>query len=239
MVIVVLNCVVTARKRSLRRLCFHRCLSVHRQISVRETSLITVKSGRYASYWNAFLFVICKLSAILLIVCSQLHFDKMPEVADHLAHIMEMECDECKPSKGTNTLYDMFSEDGEYNLLREDINSPNKFAYFLFHVTKKYLDGNIPLVEHKCSRNFHNINLSALFILVIWRIKNSIDYTTSVRGLYVYIQNSSKCSVVIVMIWRHLIPLIARLDTFDIQGYIYFIFTLIIVLVSSLCVLLC
>ena len=63
----------------------------------------------------------------------------MPEVADHLAHIMEMECDECKPSKGTNTLYDMFSEDGEYNSLGEDINS-----LILFHVTTKFLMETFP-----------------------------------------------------------------------------------------------
>ena len=73
----------------------------------------------------------------------------MPEVADHLAHIMEMECDECKPSKGTNTLYDMFSEDGEYNSLGKDINSLNKFAYFV-SCHKEILDGNIPIMEDQC-----------------------------------------------------------------------------------------
>ena len=75
--------VFTARKRRLRRLCFHRCLSVDRGVSLTETPLdrdppgqrpapltdppdrdpphgqSTVTSGRYASYWNAFLFYIC------------------------------------------------------------------------------------------------------------------------------------------------------------------------------------
>ena len=70
----------TARKRSLRRLCFHRCLSVHRGslsrgeslsrwgegvcpggslcpggISVQGGGLYLVKRGRHASYWDAFL----------------------------------------------------------------------------------------------------------------------------------------------------------------------------------------
>ena len=60
--------IITAPKRSLRRLCFHRCLSVHRGGLCPGGSLSgrlprqrlphTVKSGRYASYWNAFLFVL-------------------------------------------------------------------------------------------------------------------------------------------------------------------------------------
>ena len=59
--------IITARKRSLRRLCFHRCLSVHRWGSAplhtppRPTSPCAVHagiwstSGRYASHSNAFL----------------------------------------------------------------------------------------------------------------------------------------------------------------------------------------
>ena len=31
--------IITARKRSLRRLCFHRCLSVHGEVSLTETPL--------------------------------------------------------------------------------------------------------------------------------------------------------------------------------------------------------
>ena len=70
--------IFTARKRSLRRLCFHRCLSVHRGgglgicpgglcpggslsrgMYVMETPH-TVISGWYASYWNAFMLSISK-----------------------------------------------------------------------------------------------------------------------------------------------------------------------------------
>ena len=90
------------RKQSLRRLCFHRCLSFHGGVSVRGVSVqgglcpgrvsvrvvsvqaggggpvsragglcpgrgglcpgrgnVTVMCGRYASYWNAFLFSVC------------------------------------------------------------------------------------------------------------------------------------------------------------------------------------
>ena len=77
--------IITARKRSLRRLCFHRCLSVHRgrglslcsggglcpggSLSMGVGGLCqgnprtetpsprTVTSGRYATYWNAFLLI--------------------------------------------------------------------------------------------------------------------------------------------------------------------------------------
>ena len=68
------------RNRSFRRLCFHRCLSVHgegflcpggvsvqgvslsrgslsRGVSVRETP-VRLCAGRYASYWKTFLFSI-------------------------------------------------------------------------------------------------------------------------------------------------------------------------------------
>ena len=61
--------IVTARKRSWRRLCFYRCLSVHRgavrggRACVAHTPPppgrhyeIRSMSLRYASYWNAFLF---------------------------------------------------------------------------------------------------------------------------------------------------------------------------------------
>ena len=55
---------VAARKRSLGRLCFYRRLSVHggEAVSVlgglsrRPPLNVTVMCGRYASYWNAFLF---------------------------------------------------------------------------------------------------------------------------------------------------------------------------------------
>ena len=67
--------IFTARKRSLRRLCFYRCLSVHRGACVaggmhgrrgmRATHappppdtpdmVIRTVSRQYASYWNAFL----------------------------------------------------------------------------------------------------------------------------------------------------------------------------------------
>ena len=86
------SAVITARKRSLRRLCFYTCLSVHRgagipaclaglqvglqvhtqewgspdpqtggvsEHALRQTPLPTADGyccGRYASYWNAFLF---------------------------------------------------------------------------------------------------------------------------------------------------------------------------------------
>ena len=107
--IFILQNIFTARKRSLQRYCFHRCLCVHsgglcpgRGVSVqgggslsregglcpggvsvrgslsREGGLYpgggglcqgdpsrTVKSGRYASYWNAFLS-----QEILLLGCS-------------------------------------------------------------------------------------------------------------------------------------------------------------------------
>ena len=58
---------VTNRKKSLQRLCFHRCLTVHggeggssvqgvlvRAVSASETPRM-VTCGRYASYWNGFL----------------------------------------------------------------------------------------------------------------------------------------------------------------------------------------
>ena len=71
--------IFTARKRSLRRLCFYRCLSVHMGgvhgffrggpcvvfqgghacffFSFFGYNEIRSMSGRYASYWNAFLLV--------------------------------------------------------------------------------------------------------------------------------------------------------------------------------------
>ena len=75
---ILLECIlVTARKRSLRWLCFYRCLSVHRgggmrgcsggacmvapggghawDMGIRRDIEIRSMSGRYASYWNAFL----------------------------------------------------------------------------------------------------------------------------------------------------------------------------------------
>ena len=59
--------IFTARKRSLRRLCFHRCLSVHgestwagtpRQVHPPATVHAGIRStsGWYASHCNAFLF---------------------------------------------------------------------------------------------------------------------------------------------------------------------------------------
>ena len=42
-----INCLFTARKRSLRMLCFHRCLSVHRK-GVRGGGQACVVGGRYA-----------------------------------------------------------------------------------------------------------------------------------------------------------------------------------------------
>ena len=77
--------IITARKRSFRRLCFHRCLSVHRGRA--ETPLDkeppwtetpppghrpshTVTCGRYTSYWNAFLSLIIKFLHVCVSVCS-------------------------------------------------------------------------------------------------------------------------------------------------------------------------
>ena len=51
---------ITARKLSLRMLCFYRCLSVQGDLCQGEPPPPgqrlprTVKSGRYVSYWNAF-----------------------------------------------------------------------------------------------------------------------------------------------------------------------------------------
>ena len=55
--------IITARKRSLRRLCFHGCVSLlggggslsRGGVSVKETHH-TVTCGLYTSYWNTFLF---------------------------------------------------------------------------------------------------------------------------------------------------------------------------------------
>ena len=58
---------ITTRKRSLRRLCFYTCLSVHGGSTWGGTPLgrytlatvhsgIRSTSGRYASHWNVFLF---------------------------------------------------------------------------------------------------------------------------------------------------------------------------------------
>ena len=38
--------VITARKRSLRRLCFHRCLSVHRQTLGRQPPRVDTPSAQ-------------------------------------------------------------------------------------------------------------------------------------------------------------------------------------------------
>ena len=62
-----ISSVITTRKRNLRRLCFHRCLSVHGGGSLSRGSLSgrpprTVTCGRYASYWNAFLLTIIQYS---------------------------------------------------------------------------------------------------------------------------------------------------------------------------------
>ena len=53
------NGIITARKRSLRRLCFHRCLSVHRGVSVQGESPsrgVSVQRGGlclgWASVWG-------------------------------------------------------------------------------------------------------------------------------------------------------------------------------------------
>ena len=52
--------VITARKRSLRRLCFHRCLSVHSGEGVLRGRRDGHCRGRYVSCWNAFLFGIAR-----------------------------------------------------------------------------------------------------------------------------------------------------------------------------------
>ena len=44
------NCIITAHKRSLRRLCFHRCLSVHRGVCGRNTSWAVTPPIHLASY---------------------------------------------------------------------------------------------------------------------------------------------------------------------------------------------
>ena len=74
----ILQCIFTARKCSLRRLCFYRCLSVHREGAWSQGGVWSggclawcggggsgpggpggdlpgYCCGRYASYWNAFL----------------------------------------------------------------------------------------------------------------------------------------------------------------------------------------
>ena len=62
MVRILLECIlVTARKRSLRRLCFYMCLSVHGGVPAPvgvcgDPPGDGYCCGRYASYWNAFLF---------------------------------------------------------------------------------------------------------------------------------------------------------------------------------------
>ena len=70
--------IITPCKRSLRRLCFHRCLSVHGGgVCGREACImggvhapsgryyeIWSMSGRYASYWNAFLLLFSNLKKV-------------------------------------------------------------------------------------------------------------------------------------------------------------------------------
>ena len=83
--------IFTTRKRSLRRLCFHRFLPVHRGVSAplhagihtlpgqtppRETppwavhAEIWSTSGRYASHWNAFLSLMFSVYSLIFFTCA-------------------------------------------------------------------------------------------------------------------------------------------------------------------------
>ena len=67
---------ISASERSLRRLCFHRCLSVHGGVlcpggclcpggvSVQGETSRAGTCGRYASYWNTFLFIVTFVSFV-------------------------------------------------------------------------------------------------------------------------------------------------------------------------------